>query len=316
MPLTGFLFPGQGSQQAGMGRELLEDAELAELAERCGAEAGIDLRHLLVEADDEELTLTQNAQPALVFTGVALVRLLARRGIEATAAAGHSVGEYSALAALGALAPEQAVKTVVERGRAMAAASPPGQSSMIAVLGIGPEPIAEALTGMDGIWPANYNTPTQTVVGGTVAALEEATPRLLEAGARRVLPLRVAAAFHTPLVAAAGARLRLTLDALEWTLPRAPVVANVDAEAYQDATLIAARLEQQLSSPVRWSDCVRRLADLGCENFIEVGPKRALSGMIRELLPGRQASSVGTPSAVASQQSVQSDESAAGRLLQ
>lgn len=299
-----------------MGRELLEDPELSELAERCGKEAGIDLRHLLVDADDDELTLTQNAQPALVFTGVALSRLLARRGIVATAAAGHSVGEYSALAALGALTPEQAVRAVVERGRAMAEASPPGQSSMIAVLGIGPEPIAEVLSAMDGIWPANFNTPTQTVVGGTVAALEAATPRLLEAGARRVLPLRVAAAFHTPLVAGAGTRLRVTLDGLDWTLPRAPVVANVDAEPYADANDIPARLEQQLSSPVRWSDCVRRLADLGCEYFLEVGPKRALSGMIRELLPGRQASPVGTPSAVAGQQSVQSDESAPGRLLQ
>src|SRR5438309_3426457 len=169
-----FLFPGQGSQQAGMGAEVLRDAELAELADRCSAAAGIDLRRLLTEADDDELRLTDNAQPTLLFMGVALARLMERRGVRPKAAAGHSVGEYTALCVAGALSPEEAVRTVVERGRAMAEAAPPGTSSMSAVLGLPLESVEAALNGLPEVWPANYNTPGQTVIGGTVDGLERA----------------------------------------------------------------------------------------------------------------------------------------------
>ena len=294
-----FLFPGQGSQHAGMGAELLQDEEVAALCDRCASAAGVDLRHLLTDADDDELRLTQNAQPALVFVGAALTRLLQRRGIAPAAAAGHSVGEYSALTAAGAIDPEVAVATVVERGLAMAEAAPPGTTSMVAVLGLAPEAIEAALVGTPDVWPANFNTPTQTVVGGTMLGLERATERLLEAGAKRVLPLNVAAAFHTPLVATAGDYLRGVLETVAWRLPEVPVVANLTAEPYTDATAIATALERQLSSPVRWADGVRRLAALGCEAFLEVGPKRALTGMMRELVPGAFAAAVGSPQAVA-----------------
>src|SRR5438445_4501189 len=167
MPMAdiAFLFPGQGSQQAGMGAEVLRDPELAELADRCAAAAGIDLRRLLTEADDAELRLTTNAQPSLLFVGVALARLLARRGVRPDAAAGHSVGEYTALCVAGAVSPEDAVRTVVERGRAMAEAAPPGTTSMAAVLGLAPEAVESALDGLAEVWPANYNTPTQIVIG-------------------------------------------------------------------------------------------------------------------------------------------------------
>lgn len=281
-----------------MGADLLEDPELAELADRCADAAGIDLRRLLTEADDDELRLTTNAQPALVFMGVALARLLARRDVRPAAAAGHSVGEYTALCVAGALSPEEAVKTVVERGRAMAEAAPPGTSSLSAVIGLAPEAIDTALIGVPDIWPANFNTPSQTVVGGTMLGLERAAERLTEAGARRVLPLKVAAAFHTPLMAAAGATLRGALDAAPWQEPAVPVVANLTAEPYRAVDGIPASLERQLSSPVRWGDSVRRLSDLGCDRFIEVGPRRVLTGMMRELAPSATARAVSGPAAV------------------
>jgi [acyl-carrier-protein] S-malonyltransferase len=293
-----FLFPGQGSQQAGMGRDLLQDAEVSELCDRCAEHAGIELRRLLTEADDDELRHTQNAQPTLLFMGVGLSVLLRRRGIEPVAAAGHSVGEYTALCVAGAVEPEAATKAVVERGMAMSQAAPPGTTSMIAVLGLPPDQVETALIGVPDVWPANFNTPTQTVVGGTMLGLERATERLQAAGARKVMPLNVAAAFHTPLVASAGDYLRGALSVIEWRVPRVPVIANLTAEAYSDASAIPMALESQLSSPVRWADGVGKLAELGCDTFLEVGPRRALTGMMKELVPGAFAAAVSTPQAV------------------
>jgi [acyl-carrier-protein] S-malonyltransferase len=293
-----FLFPGQGSQQAGMGAELLRDPEVAELAARCSEAAGVDLRRLLTDADDDELRLTTNAQPALLFVGVALARLLDRRGIRPAAAAGHSVGEYAALCVAGALDPEEAVRIVATRGRLMAEAVPPGTSSMAAVLGITAEAVEAALANLAGVWPANYNTPTQTVIGGTTAGLEEAAQAMKDAGARRVLPLNVAAAFHTPLLEPAGSVLRDTLDAVPWRPPEIPVIANLTAEPYREAAAVPTLLERQVSSPVRWASSIRKLQDLGCDRFLEVGPKRALTGMMRELAPSADARSVAAPEAV------------------
>jgi len=292
-----FLYPGQGSQHAGMGTELLADDEVSELCDRCTKASGVDLRHLLVDASDDELRLTQNAQPALCFMGLGLTLLLRRRGIEPAAAAGHSVGEYAALAAAGSIAAEQVVKAVFDRGLAMAEAAPAGTSSMAAVLGLPADAIDAALSGLDEVWPANYNTPTQTVIAGTVAGLENATKLLQEAGAKRVIPLNVSAAFHTPLMAPAAARLRAALDRIEWRSPRVTVVANLTGRPHQGGDRIPHVLEMQLRSPVRWADCVAALDADGCDTFIEVGPKRALTGMMRELAPGRTAVAVGTPAA-------------------
>jgi [acyl-carrier-protein] S-malonyltransferase len=295
VPTIAFVFPGQGSQHAGMGADLLTDPEVAELCERCGDAAGLDLRRLLVSADDDELRLTQNAQPALCFVGLGLTLLLKRRGIEPSAAAGHSVGEYAALAASGAVGAPQVIKAVVERGRAMAEAAPAGTGSMAAVLGIDSQAVEVALAGMNDAWPANYNTPTQTVIAGTTAGLEAATKRLQAAGAKRVIPLNVSAAFHTPLMAPAAERLRAALDRIEWRSPRIPVMANLTGRPHQGGDRIPQVMEMQLRSPVRWAACVKGLVDAGCEMFIEVGPKRALTGMMRELAPGALAIAVATP---------------------
>src|SRR5581483_6712600 len=293
-----FLFPGQGSQQPGMGADLLMDREISALCDDCAAAAGIDLRRLLTDADDDELRLTQNAQPALCFAGIALTLLLRRRGIEPVAAAGHSVGEYAALAASGAVAPRQVIKAVVERGKAMAEAAPAGTSSMAAVLGLDAQAVEVALAGMNDAWPANYNTPTQTMIAGTMAGLEAATQRLQVAGAKRVVPLNVSAAFHTPLMAPAAERLRAALDRIEWRAPRITVMANLTGRPHLGGDRIPHVLEQQLRSPVRWAACVQALVEDGCDVFVEVGPKRALTGMMKELAPGKKAVSVATPAAV------------------
>lgn len=281
-----------------MGIELLQDPEIAALCDQCASAANIDLRHLLTDAADDELRLTQNAQPALCFVGLGLTILLRRRGIEPSAAAGHSVGEYAALAAGGAIGAKEVINAVVERGKAMAEAAPAGKSSMAAVLGLDAQAVEVALAGMNDAWPANYNTPTQTVIAGTTSGLEAATQRLQVAGAKRVIPLNVSAAFHTPLMAPAAEKLRAALDRVEWRSPRIPVMANLTGRAHQGGDRIPHVLEMQLRSPVRWSACVESLVSLGCDTFVEVGPKRALTGMMRELAPGKTTMAVGTPAAI------------------
>ncbi len=281
-----------------MGVELLADSEVAALCDQCSSAADVDLNRLLTTATDDELRLTQNAQPSLCFVGIALTLLLRRRGIEPAAAAGHSVGEYAALATAGSVDAAKVVKGVVERGKAMAEAAPAGTSSMAAVLGLDAQAVETALAGMDDAWPANYNTLTQTVVAGTTKGLESATQRLQAAGAKRVIPLNVSAAFHTPLMAPAAERLRAALDRIEWRSPRIPVMANLTGRPHLGGDRIPHVMEMQLRSPVRWAACVTSLVEMGCDTFIEVGPKRALTGMMRELAPTARSVAVGTPDAV------------------
>src|SRR5258708_6773180 len=200
MPKIAFLYPGQGSQQPGMGADLLTDPEVSDLCDKCASAADVDLRHLLTSASDDELRLTQNAQPALCFVGLGLTLLLRRRGIEPAAAAGHSVGEYTALAASGAVTAPHVIKAVVERGKAMAEAAPAGTSSMAAVLGLDSSAVEVALAGMNDAWPANYNTPTQTVIAGTMAGLEAATKRLQNPGAKQVRPPNPPPPSHPPSI--------------------------------------------------------------------------------------------------------------------
>ncbi|MDQ6691935.1 MAG: ACP S-malonyltransferase, partial [Candidatus Dormibacteraeota bacterium] len=282
-----FIYPGQGSQQPGMGADLLADPEIDQLCIRCSTDA--DLRHLLTSAGDDELRLTENAQPALCFMGIALTILLRRRGLEPVAVAGHSVGEYSALVAAGVIDPQDAIRLVTERGRAMAQAVPAGQTSMAAVLGLDPEAIVQAISGISECWPANYNTPTQTVIGGSLAALEQARGSLVDKGARKVLPLNVSAAFHTPFVAPAARRFRAVLDGITWGKPAIIVAANLTGAPYPPGTDFPDVLERQLQSPVRWSECVRALSESGATDFLEVGPGRALRRMLKELAPGAGA---------------------------
>ena len=280
-----------------MGRELLEIAEDAKLCDQLPEAKR--LRRLLSEADEDELRLTENAQPALCFVGIALTLLLRHRhGLRPAAAAGHSLGEYTALAAGRAIGTEQVLHAVFERGRAMAEAVPAGETSMAAVLGLGAEEVERAIESIEDVYPCNYNTPTQTVIGGGLAALERAAEALKAAGAKRTVPLNVSAAFHTPYMAPAAARLRRVLERIRWQDPEIPVIANLTGAAYPPNADFPDVLEQQLKSPVRWSDCVSSLVAAGVTDFVELGPKRALGGMLKELAPAAQAHSVGTPAAV------------------
>jgi [acyl-carrier-protein] S-malonyltransferase len=167
------------------------------------------------------------------------------------------------------------------------------------VLGLDSNAVEAALTGMNDAWPANFNTPSQTVIAGTTAGLEAATKTLQAAGAKRIVPLNVSAAFHTPLMAPAAERLRAALDRIEWRAPRIPVMANLTGREHQGGDRIPHVMEMQLRSPVRWAACVASLVEHGCDMFLEVGPKRALTGMMRELAPGAAALAVGTPAAIA-----------------
>ena len=167
-----------------------------------------------------------------------------------------------------------------------------------AVLGLDAQAVEVALAGMNDAWPANYNTPTQTVIAGTTAGLDAASKRLQEAGAKRVIPLNVSAAFHTPLMAPAAERLRKALDRIEWRAPLIPVMANLTGRPHQQGDRIPHVMEMQLRSPVRWAACIRSLVELGCDTFVEVGPKRALTGMMKELAPGRKAIAVSSAASV------------------
>ncbi len=268
-----------GLEASGLGARLLGVA----------ADLGVDLGPAFA-GDDELLRPTEVAQPALVFTEVVLAAALPA-DLEVVAVAGHSVGELAALAAGGALSAEAALRLAVERGRRMAAMR---EGTMAAVLGLEPE----ALTGMCAqvsgtVVVANLNAPGQVVVSGTGEAVAELTRRALAAGARRVLPLRVSGAFHSPLMGEAAAGFAGVLDTVAMTRAAIPVIANVDAAAVRDPAQIRDRLGRQMVSPVRWTESVARMLELGAEVLVEVGPGSVLTGLARRIAPGTPALSVG-----------------------
>lgn len=257
--------------------------------------AGVDLAAALA-GDDEALRPTDVAQPALLLVEVTLAAALRTAGLEVVGAAGHSVGEYAALVAAGAMDAEAAMSLVLARGRRMAAMR---EGTMAALLGADEE-LAEsvcaeaAAAGLGPVVVANLNAPGQVVLSGTVAGVEEASRLARERGARRAVPLRVGGAFHSPLMRDAAAAFAAELEAAALRDPAVPVVCNVDGAAVTDAAGLRARLERQLISPVRWTDCVATLVRLGAEALIELGPGGVLTGLARRIAPGLAALSVTT----------------------
>jgi len=290
-----FTYSGQGSQQPGMGAAWREHPSW-ELVEEASEEAGRDLAYLLLEADADELRQTRNAQLATFLTSMVILDAVERLGVDAAGHAGHSLGEYSALTAAGALDFGGAVGLVVERGEAMQAAAGERAGTMAAVLGLDDEGVETACDGTDGdAWVANYNAPGQVVIAGDPDAVAAAGEAAKEAGAKRVTPLEVSGAFHTPFMAPAGDRLREALDGADIRRPEGTVVANVDALEHEDPEAWRSLLNAQLVRPVRWHQSLQRLADLGFTTFVELGPGSVLTGLVKRTLRDAERLTVNVP---------------------
>jgi [acyl-carrier-protein] S-malonyltransferase len=285
------LFPGQGSQTVGMGKALYEASAAARAVfDEADAALGFSLSRLCFEGPEETLRLTSHTQPAILTHSVAALADLRARFPErlegAAFAAGHSLGEYSANVAVGALAFGDAVRLVRERGRLMQEAVPEGVGAMAAIVGLAPEEVAAACRAAaqgEVVAPANYNSPEQTVIAGATAAVARASEACLQRGAKRAIPLPVSAPFHCALMTAARERMRPLLDAAAFADAALPVVTNVDAQAQTAAAQLRGALVRQIDSPVRWVECVQLLARSGVGRGLEIGPGNVLAGLVRRI---------------------------------
>ena len=301
-----FVFPGQGAQTIGMGRDLAEAYPAAKAVfDEVDDALGEKLSDLIWNGDQDTLTLTQNAQPALMATSLAAMRALEAEGVAITDAAfvaGHSLGEYSALAAAGSLSISDAAKLLRLRGEAMQAAVPVGEGAMAAILGLDIDAVrdlaADAAEG-EVCEAANDNDPAQVVVSGHKAAVERAAGLAKERGAKRALMLPVSAPFHSQLMEPAARAMAEALAQTELNDPKVPLVANVLATAVEDAPTITSLLVEQVTHSVRWRESVMWMADQGVTSFWEIGAGKALTGMIRRIAKDAETRAVGTPADVA-----------------
>jgi len=290
-----FCFPGQGSQDVGMGRAIAEEFPAARAAyDEASEAAGFDVAKLCFEGSLEDLTRTELQQPALVATSIACLRAVNTLGVRPDYVIGHSVGEYSALAAADAIGVGDAVALVCERGRAMAEAARETPGAMAAVLGLDDSIVEELCEGIEGVWPANYNCPGQVVVSGQNAAVDRLIEEAAARGARKTVKLRVSGAFHSPLVARAAERLGPVLTEAAWHEPSPPFMSTVTARL-EDAQRIGSLLVEQLTAPVRFTQAVRGLVKDGVEMFVEIGPGQVLSGLLRRCDRSLRTISVGDP---------------------
>ncbi len=293
--MPAFTFPGQGSQRPGMGRPWVDHPSW-EVVEEASALSGRDLPRLLVEAGQDELTRTDNAQLATFVLSLVVLDAVERVGIEPSLCAGHSLGEYSALVSSGALALEDGVRLVLERGEAMRDASEENPGTMAAVLGADDDTVEAACQRAEGdVWVANYNAPGQVVIAGTVESVQAASALAKELGARKVMSMPVAGAFHTALMAPARTRLRKALSDTLFSAPDTPVVANVDARTHGAPADWPGLLSAQLCSPVRWRQTLEAIATTGAEPLVELGPGGVLSALARRTLPSATAVAVQKP---------------------
>ncbi len=301
MSALALLFPGQGSQAVGMGRGLWENAsEAREIFAQADAALGFPLSQLCFTGPEEELRRTENAQPAILAVSVAAYRALTvLHPVTPTFLAGHSFGEYSALVVAGVLSFVDAVRLVRRRGELMAGALPPGAGTMTAVLGLAEEALGAVLSQarvVGVVEPATLNCPGQVVVAGERGAVEEAARLALAAGATKAIPLQVSGPFHSSLMRPAAERFALELEKHHFQPGSIPVVANVTARPTRDAAEIKRLLVEQICSPVRWEESIRYMLNAGTRTFVELGPGRVLSGLVRRIDRAARTISVGDES--------------------
>jgi [acyl-carrier-protein] S-malonyltransferase len=283
MSKIAFCFPGQGSLEEGMGREIAEAFPAARDVYRIGSEAtGLDLEKLCFSTPLEQLVDTEVQQPALVATSLAILAAMRERGLEADVVVGHSVGEFAALAAAGTLETGTAIGLVRERGLAMAEAARQRPGAMAAILGLADEVVEALCRKIANVWPANYNCPGQIVVSGEDPAVEECCDQAVDEGARRAVKLRVSGAFHSPLVAHAAERLKPAVERIKFNDPTAPFMSTVTAKI-EPAHRMAGLLVEQLTAPVKFTQAASELAKDGVKTFVEVGPGNVLTGLLRRI---------------------------------
>lgn len=283
-----FLFPGQGSQTVGMGQALADSEQsVSETFKKADEVLGESLSTLIFEGPQEKLTLTTNAQPALLTTSIAILNYFSQFGIKPDFTAGHSLGEYSALVASEAISFEDAVYAVRKRGELMEEAVPNGEGTMAAVLGMDRQKLLDVTetvsAGGNPVQLANLNCPGQIVISGSKGGVEEASVKAKEAGAKRVIPLDVSGPFHSSLMKPAAERFQAVLDNIAIKDAIVPVIGNVTAEPMTEASEFKKRLVEQLYSPVMWEDSVAKMMELGVDTFIEIGPGKVLSGLVKKV---------------------------------
>ncbi|MCE4048348.1 MULTISPECIES: ACP S-malonyltransferase [Bacillaceae] len=288
MSKIAFMFPGQGSQSVGMGKDLAANFEPAgEIFKKADERLGFSLSSIIFEGPKEELTLTQNTQPALLTASTALLEHFKKHGIQADFVAGHSLGEYSALVAANVLSFEDAVYAVRKRGEYMQEAVPAGQGAMAAVLGLERGKLTEVTEAVssegNAVQLANLNCPGQIVISGTVKGVELASEQAKAAGAKRAIPLEVSGPFHSELMKPAAERFASVLDELSMNDAEIPVIANVTAAPLSAKTEIKEKLIEQLYSSVLWEDSIQKMIELGVDTFIEIGPGKVLAGLVKKI---------------------------------
>lgn len=291
-----FLFPGQASQVVGMGKDLYELSDaVRELFDEANEVLGFDLADICFNGPIEKLTQTSITQPAVFVHSVAATRLLTAGGVRPGCVAGHSLGEYSALVAAGALEFADALPLVARRGQLMQEACDSAPGKMAAIIGLDDDKVVELCNQAgEGVVPANYNAPGQVVVSGEAEAVEALQALAREAGAKRVVELQVNGAFHSPLMKPAAEELEAVLKSVSLSAPRVPVVTNVSAEAVTDAEGLRQQLILQMTHPVRWTESIQHVAGTGIALAAEVGPGGVLKGLVRRIAKELQVSPAGT----------------------
>ena len=278
-----FIFPGQGAQKVGMGKDFYETFDnVKEIFDSACEWLDLDIKALCFEENDK-LDLTEYSQPALVTTCLAMADVLRNKGIEPDISAGLSLGEYCAIATAGAISVKDAITTVRKRGILMEQAVPAGQGAMAAVLGMTAEEIDEVVDAISDVSVANYNCPGQIVITGKKESVEEASKKLQEAGAKRVVPLNVSGPFHSPMLKPAGEELEKELEQTELHPLAIPYYTNVTAKKVEDIRKTKALLKEQVSAPVRWMQSVEQMIADGVDTFVEIGPGRTLAGFLRKI---------------------------------